>query len=100
MIGKMPFLHHSFARRILLNSLIIWVGLRLATIVVGWGLRTSFLLAIVLVSMTAVLAVFDARRRSRNLLLENLGVSWVPVALWAAFPPIALESCWLLFGGR
>ena len=95
----MFFPHHSIARRILVNATLIWLGLRCAAAVLGWGLTTSWQLAGYIVLLTTGLAVFDVRRRSRHLLLENLGVSWMPVGVLAAIPPVVVESVWLLLGG-
>ena len=97
MLGStMFFPHHTIARRILVNATLIWLGLRFVALVVGWGFSTSPLLAGWIVLLTTGLAVFDVRRRSRHLLLENLGVSWLPVGVLAAFPPVSFELIWLL----
>ena len=79
----------------LVNAVLIWLGVRFAAMMVGWGMRTSVPLAVSIVLLTAGLAVFDVRRRSRHLLLENLGVSGIPVGVLAAFPPVIFESLWL-----
>ena len=94
----MFFPHHPIARRILVNATIIWIGLRFYALMAGWGLRTSLPLAGWIVILTTGLAVFDVRRRSRFLLLENLGVSWLPVGVLAALPPSVFEACWFLAG--
>ena len=88
--------HRSIARRILVNAFLVWLGLRFVAMVVGWELRTSLPLALFIVFLTTGLAVFDARRRSRRLLLENLGISVFPIGIVAALPPIVFESVWLL----
>ena len=67
--------------------------------VVGWGLRTSMPLAVSIVFLTVGLALFDVRRRSRHLLLENLGVSGLPVGVLAACPAVLFESIWILVSG-
>ena len=92
----MFFPHFPISRRILVNTVLIWLGMRFAAASVGWGVRTSVPLAVSIVLLTTGLAVFDARRRSRNLLLENLGVSWMAVGVLAAFPPLLFETIWLL----
>ncbi len=92
----MFFPHHTIARRIPVNATFIWLGLRFAAAMVGWGISASPLLAGWIVLLTAALAVFDARRRSRLVLLENLGVSWRPVLVLAILPPGIFETCWLL----
>ena len=94
----MFFPHYTIARRILVNATIIWLGMRFTALVLGWGLGTSLPKAGWIVLLTTGLAVFDVRRRSRFLLLENLGVSWRPVAVLAVLPPSVCETCWLLAG--
>ena len=92
----MFFPHHTIARRILVNATLIWLGLRFAAALVGWGVSASPLLAGWVVLLTAAFGVFDARRRSRLLLLENLGISWRPILVLAVLPPVIFETCWLL----
>ena len=92
----MFFPHYRIARRLLVNATLIWLGLRFGAAVVGWGVSTSPLLAGWVVLLTAAFGVFDARRRSRLLLLENLGISWRPILLLAVLPAVIFETCWLL----
>ena len=92
----MFFPHHTIARRILVNATVIWFGLRFAAAAVGWGVSASPVLAGWIVLLTVALAVFDARRRSRILLLGNLGISRRPVLVLAVLPPVIFETCWLL----
>lgn len=94
--SRMLFPHHLIARRILVNAILIWLGWRFLAMAVGWELRTSLTLALFIVFLTTGLAVFDARRRSRRLLIENLGISDISVGILAALPPIVFESVWLL----
>lgn len=94
----MFFPHHTIARRILVNATLIWLGLRLAAGVLGWGLSSSLPLAGWIVLLTTGIAVLDMRRRSYFLLISNLGVSWLPVCLLAALPPGVFELIWLLAG--
>ena len=95
----MFFPHHTIARRILVNATLIWLGwlgLRFVAALAGWGVSASPLLSGYIVLLTAALAVFDARRRGRLLLLESLGISWRPVLVLAVLPPAIFEFCWLL----
>jgi hypothetical protein len=89
------FPHYAIARNIVVNAVVIWLGLRFGAMVVGWGLATSIPLAVFIVVLTSALTLFNVRRRSRHLLLENLGVSRLPVGVIAAFPPLVFESVWL-----
>lgn len=92
----MFFPHHTITRRILVNATLIWLGLRFVAAFLGWGFSASPLLSGYIVLLTAALAVFDARRRGRLLLLENLGISWRPILVLAVLPPVIFETCWLL----
>ncbi len=84
----------AISRNILINSALIWMGLRLSTSVVGVT-GTNALLACGYVVATVLLSYFDTRRRTRHLLLENLGISRVAVGSIASIPPVVFEA--LLF---
>jgi len=95
----MFFPHRSISRVILVNSTLIWLswlGLRLLALLAGFGFNTDLLSSLWIVVLTTGLAVFDVRRRSRHVMLENLGVSGVSVGVVAACPPILLESILLV----
>ena len=92
----MFFPHFSIARRILVNTMFIWLGLRFAIAFTPWGLNTTIPFAAYMVLLTTGLAVFDARRRGRRVWLGNIGVSGIPIGILAACPPVVFESIWLL----
>ena len=92
----MPFPYLPISRHIIVNAVLIWLGLRFYAAAAGWGLYTSISLAVVMVVLITGLGVFDARLRTRRLLLENLGISRTQVALLAGLPPVVFESLWLL----
>ncbi len=86
----MLFPHKAFARRMLVNSALIWVGVRgflflVAQLWSGWQLACG------VAALTAILAVLDFRRRNEHLWLENLGVSRLMVVGIAFAPPVVLE---------
>ena len=82
--------HKAFTRRMLLNSALIWVGLRGLLFLVA-GLWAGWQLACGVVTLTTVLAVLDLRRRNEHLWLENLGVARLMVVGIAFTPPLLLE---------
>jgi hypothetical protein len=82
--------HKAFAHRLLVNSALIWVGVRGFLFLVA-QLWTGWQLACGVVALTTVLAVLDIRRRNEHLWLENLGVARLMVAGIAFAPPVVLE---------
>ena len=95
----MFFPHRSISRGILVNATLIWLGwlgLRLLALLAGFGFNTTLLSSLWIMVLTTGLAIFDVRRRSRHLMIENLGVSGVSVGVVAACPPVLLESILLV----
>ena len=93
----MFFPHRSISRVILVNATLIWLGslgLRLLAQLAGFVYNPDLLSSLWIVVLTTGLAVFDVRRRSGHVMIENLGVSGVSVGVVAACPPILLESIW------
>jgi len=92
----MFFPFRPIALRIVVNAALIWLGLRFAIAFTPWGLNATIPFAAYMILLTTGLTVFDARRRSRYVLIENLGISTIPVSTLAACPPLLFETIWLI----
>ncbi len=83
--------HWQLTWRILLNTVLIWLGLRFAA--AGVSVRESGLIyGSAFVMVTVLFAVSEGRRRFRYMLIENLGVSGTVVGLVSMVSPMIGET--------
>ena len=80
----------AFRNAYLIRGLIVWIGLRLA---LAWGSITdpNVVEEMLVLGVVSVAVVLDARRRSEDLFLGNLGIPAVAIAV-CALPLAALAE--------
>lgn len=84
--------YSPFTMRIVAKATTIWLAIRVGMLLAGVGPSVGVAMAGGITLLAAGLTVFDVRRRSEHVFLENLGVSWLVLAAMSTLVPAAFET--------